>query len=878
MFRILDIFKKSKPVSRLSPEKGFLTHKYDHFKAVLIGNNKALDIITDLEHIFYENHPFTWHHLQAQTENLIQSTCRIVEDLNALALVKYPDLFEAVEKVGLEIRQGLESKKMITPTRLVLPLDRIGQEHIPEVGGKAANLGEILNRVKLPVPRGFAVTAYACQVFLEHNHFPERIEKALKNLDVNDTETLMQVSQDIRSFIISGRVPPDLEQELLQAVKELKEKTAEPLRLAVRSSATSEDSEASFAGQHSTVLNITEETLFEAYKEVVASTFNPRAIYYRRSKGYLDQDVVMSVACIQMVKALVSGVMYTLDPNDSRHEVILISALWGLGVSLVDGSQTADFYQINKSNRRIEREEVVRKDTRVYSDPIHGIKQEPVAHAFKDKPCLTHSQIQLLVHYAFRLEDHYKIPLDIEWAIDQDKRLYVLQARPLRFTEQDLSKPTLDVNQTEEGFPVLLKGGASACNGVASGLAYVIKSDHNLLNIPEGSILIAPQTSPRYVPIIGKVKAIVTDVGSVTGHMASVAREFQIPTLVGTENATTLIPHGSEITVDATRGIVYQGRLERLLGKGKTHNPMKGSPTYKALQATLPKIAPLHLIDPKQDNFNPSSCETIHDIIRFAHETAMQEMFQIGDTIEDGTKVSVRFRSPVPLNIYIVDLGGGLDIDSNQREVRPEQVLCIPFKALFQGMTHEGVEWLGQNKISWSGFGSILMESILHDPQAEGSMGGPSYAVVSEKYLNFSSRLGYHFVTVDTYCGQNINNNYITFYFKGGAADIERRSRRAVLIGSILKKMGFAVTQKGDMVKGELKKHNSYMIQEKLDMLGRLLGAVRLLDMVLDDDRKIDWCRDQFFKGNYTFERNPENPENIKVVPSGEEPGPPDRN
>ena len=225
MFRILDIFKKSKAVSGLSPEKTFLTLKYDHFKAVLTGNNKALDIITDLEHIFYEDQPVSLNHVRTQAENLIESTCRIAEDLNALAGAKFLDLFEAVEKVGLEVRQGPETKKAIMPTRLVLPLDRIGQEHVPEVGGKAANLGEILSRVKLPVPRGFAVTAYACQVFLEFNHFPERIEKALKNLEVNDTEKLMQVSEEIRSFIISGRIPPDLEQDLLRAIEELKEKT-----------------------------------------------------------------------------------------------------------------------------------------------------------------------------------------------------------------------------------------------------------------------------------------------------------------------------------------------------------------------------------------------------------------------------------------------------------------------------------------------------------------------------------------------------------------------------------------------------------------------------------------------------------------------------
>ncbi|MBA4395459.1 MAG: pyruvate, phosphate dikinase, partial [Desulfobacca sp.] len=399
-----------------------------------------------------------------------------------------------------------------------------------------------------------------------------------------------------------------MEESICRAAVELKNQTTPPFRLAVRSSATSEDSEASFAGQHSTVLNVTEETVIKAYKEVVASTFTPRAIFYRSSKGYVEQDVIMSVACILMVDARASGVLYTVDPNDSSHEVILISALWGLGVSLVDGSRNADFYQINKSTRQIETEEVVRKEVRVYSDPVEGTKQEAVAHVFKDKPCLTDSQIKLLVQFALNLEAHYKIPLDIEWAIDQSHRLYILQARPLRFNQQSPSNSEAEAEPADEEYPILLQGGASASNGVAAGFAYILKSDHNLLNIPEGSILVAPQTSPRYVPIIGRVKGIITDIGSVTGHMASVAREFQIPTLVGTDNATQVIPHGQEITVDATSGVVYQGRIEKLLKKGKPLNPMRGSPTYKAMQATLQKIAPLNLFDPKQENFNPQSC------------------------------------------------------------------------------------------------------------------------------------------------------------------------------------------------------------------------------------------------------------------------------
>lgn len=523
MFKILDIFKKSKAGDRVTVQKGFLLHQYDHFKAVLTGNNKALDIIADLEHLFYEDRPFTLNYVQTQIKRLVEVICHIAEDLNALARAKYPELFEAVEKVGLAIEQGLDRKKSLAETPLVLPLNQVTLEQFSEVGGKAANLGEILNRVKLPVPGGFAVTAYACQHFLEFNRFPEEIKKKLADLDVHDTEKLMAVSQEIRSLIQNGQLPPDLEKALLQSATELKNKSDRPLRLAVRSSATSEDSEASFAGQHSTVLNVTEATLLKAYQEVVASTFNPRAIFYRRSKGYLEEDVIMSVACITMVDALASGVMYTVDPNDNDHQVIMISALWGLGVSLVDGSRNADFYQVNKSNRKIETEEVVRKEVRVSSDPIQGLRQEPVAHVFKDKPCLTFSQIQLLVRHALRLEEHYKIPLDIEWAIDQKIRLYILQARPLQFRQPSPSGPKTEAGPSAEGHTILLRGGATASNGAASGLAYILRSDHNLLNIPEGSILVAPQTSPRYVPIISRVKAIITDVGSVTGHMASVA-------------------------------------------------------------------------------------------------------------------------------------------------------------------------------------------------------------------------------------------------------------------------------------------------------------------------------------------------------------------
>jgi pyruvate,water dikinase len=279
---------------------------------------------------------------------------------------------------------------------------------------------------------------------------------------------------------------------------------------------------------------------------------------------------------------------------------------------------------------------------------------------------------------------------------------------------------------------------------------------------------------------------------------------------------------------------------------------------YKAAQEALKRMAPLNLVDPNAENFSPEGCRTLHDIIRFAHEKGMREMFRIGDEMDEREHLAVRLRAGLPLNILVVDLGRGLTVAAPPRVIGPEHVACEPFKALLAGMTHKDVRWSGGVDVNLKGFAAIVAESILSDPHADGRMGGPNYAVISKRYLNFNSRLGYHFATIDTFCGEVINDNYITFSFKGGAADIARRSRRALLLARILKRLGFKVEQKGDLVRGELKKHDRALTLEKLDFVGRLLGSIRLLDMVLSDDGQIDWYVEEFFKGNYAFDKRRE--------------------
>lgn len=855
MLKFLNMLLRGDKETGRSGDTEAVKRKYGLFKSLLIKNNRALELLTEFEHLLYENKPFTLDQVLALSEDLISLVYDLAEDLNALSNGKYPGLFDATERIGVSVLRDLVHRKRIRKGELILPLRTLSAELADEVGGKAANLGEVANRAGLPTPQGFAVSAYACQHFLKTGGLNERIERRMRRIDVKDTEKLMAICGEIQAMILAAELPDELAQGMARLMDELARLYGPDVRVSVRSSATCEDSEATFAGQHATVLNVSAASLGQAWKEVVASTFTPRAVYYRRSMGYSDDDVVMAVLCVTMVDARASGVMYTGDPTGTGQDDILISAAWGLGVSVVEGSASTDFYSVRRVDSTLLRHEVAQKAARLRLRAEDGIREEPVPEAERAVPCLDEAKIKQLAAYGVRLEEHYGQPLDIEWAQDQNGRLFILQARPLGATRADKSECALAPEaEPIPGCEILLRGGEMAAPGSAAGPAYILTSDHNLAAVPQGVILVARQTSPTYVPVLGRIRAIITEVGSVTGHMASVAREFGVPTLVGLADATRTIAPGEDITLDATNHIVYRGVVPELARDRACVNLMKGSPVYKAAQEALKRMAPLTLTDPKALNFSPEGCRSLHDVIRFVHEMAMREMFDIGDTMEDA-KGAVRLRAGLPMNILVVDMGGGLTPTAPKKLVALEHVKSAPFQALLHGMTDPGVRWLGGVGVSLTGFASIVAESLMTNPDADGSMGGPSYAVVSDHYLNFNTRLGYHFAVVDSFCGPSINDNYIAFSFKGGAADIARRSRRANLIAQILKRLGFKTEIKGDMVHGVIKKHTESDLKQKLDMVGRLLGAMRLLDMLLSDDGQIGWYVDEFFKGNYTFAR-----------------------
>lgn len=805
-----------------------LQRRFFYFKSLLAANNTILEELAGLERMIYEGRSFTLEYAEHSIRRLLERCCSLVEDLNAMIGGTRTELFDRTERIGTRAIEALSRRRPHDSSVLIMELDDIGLEHMEEVGGKAANLGEIRNRIGLPTPDGFAVTASAAALFLRHTGLMDTVQHQLADVDPADIGLLERICAQAGQRIMAAPLPPVLGDALHDRVRKIIDDFGRSVRLAVRSSAVCEDSEASFAGQHASVLGTPPATLPRAWSAVLASAFTARAVYYRRARGYTEHDVMMSVLVLNMIRATAGGVLYTIDPNSSHSDDLIISAAWGLGVSVVDGATDVDVWRIGRHDRRIHDAHIGLKKTRFDVLPQGGIVSRPVAKELQRVPCLADNQLHELIDYGLRLEKHYGHPQDVEWAVDERGRMLIVQSRPLQRAAGAVRGESCHF---EPGSVPLMFGGQAAATGVAAGPAYLMQPDHALADVPAGAILVARQTSPIYVAAMGRVAGIITEVGSTTGHMASVAREFGIPTLVGVSGAMHLLPHGHDITLDATNGVIYAGRMAALTSERKPVNLMQGSPVYKAVQEAMTHLAPLHLIDPYEPDFTPAACRTVHDIIRFCHEESMQAMFRLPDTLSPAPDVAHELRTMLPFRIMLLDLGGGV-VPGSGTSVTTRDLTCQPLAALLNGMT------------------SLTPHTRVRHAEAA------SYAIISSEYVNFSGRLGSHFATVDAWTGPVINDNYITFSFNGGAADYARRVRRASLLAGILRRLGFRVRQTEDALRAEIRKYDGMRLQDRLHTLGRLLMSVRSLDNRLQTDTDVTQLIDAFFQGGYTFSSN----------------------
>ncbi len=845
----LTFFSKMNTCRPLVSTHGKHVEKYRIFRIFLNHNHFALSCLASLEQLYFSGAPYTRASVQCRYEELFEAVCGAVYCLEKLAPAGDRPLEAVLRGLDADIRRELEPDHRLIGNELVIPFKGITRSLSNRVGGKALNLALIKNESGLSVPPGFAIATPAFERFLDENDLTEFIARLLFTVSPDSPDENRKKCGAIQDRIMASPVPHEVAGAIMNAYAAIEERAGKDVRVAMRSSAIGEDTEASFAGQYATVLNVGVDGLLEAYKTVIASVYSDKAVSYRMRYGLEDRETPMCVAGIVMINARASGVMYTRDLSAPHSDALRINSLWGLGERLVDGSASPDAFIVDRRTNRIESRVIAVKEQRLVNNAEGGTRLESVPEKDRNAPSLSDEDALLLAAQGLRIERFFGAPQDIEWALDDQGRLFILQARPLSMSEATKDQePLLEENIT---LPLVFFGGVAVSPGIVSASACVIREGDDADHIPDNCIVVARTASPDYARLAGRIRGIITDIGSVTSHLGSVVREFGIPAIFDAKNATSRLSDGMLITLDASRTAVYQGAVDRPAAPSRLRNKrFIESPLHRRTRRILDLISPLNLIDPSSPDFTPKACRTIHDVIRYTHEAVIKNMFGLTD--EADVVRSVRLTATIPFILRLVDLGGGIRPGLTTCDsVTPEDIDSIPLKALWKGFTHPGITWEGTINFDPKHFLTLIASSATSEFGSE--PGGTSYAILSADYANLSMKFGYHFAVIDTLCGNDSSQNYLALQFAGGAGSYFGRSLRIALLANILKRLGFEVVLKGDLLEASLMGYDQASLEDKLDQTGRLLASSRLLDMTLSNQGDIETLSDAFFREEYDF-------------------------
>lgn len=805
---------------RIIAPGSLLRKKYEALKELLSYDISCHEEMADLQVLLHDGHREDFARIRKRFDQFSKKVLGMIDALEAMDPGRYSSLKDYHKKFDFYTRFLLATPAINFAPPYVISFKDIEKDN-PNVGNKAKHLAILQRAINTTVPQGFAISTSSYHYLIEYNNLREDIEALLAELDVYSSNSLAHISQKLQSLILEAEVPPDILEDIYRAYNSWSHVGGKEKKVAVRSSAINEDGASSFAGQYTSVLNVKNSEIGEAYKKVIASKYSPEALFYRISQGMGDEETAMSVLVQEMVNAVSSGVLYTTGTTnnslDSRHLHLHITH--GLGERLVSGAVNPDYYVLDRKA------------------PHVIISKETLSPVISDNSAID------LAHQGMQIEQHFNTAQDIEWAINDKGELYILQARELHITEQDDAAVDDNVFKTQ----IILSGCEKGSPGIAGGFVHHINNIGEVDEVREGAVLVAKDSPPELVRILGRVAAVISEKGSRASHFATVAREFHVPFLTGIKDARSKFSEGSAVTVDGNKGLVYDGLIDELIKSWE--RPTPSTPYHRVLGEALKFITPLELTDPSKDNFSPEGCRSMHDIIRFCHEKALLAMFSSGKP--GSGRGSIRLASDIPLDVFLFDVGGGITSDTQKGQSVPiASISSQPFQSLWKGLSHPGVQWK-QKPFDWDAYDKIELAGGV--PPKKDSFAFASYAVVGPDYLHFNLRFGYHFTIVDVMCGDNSAENHCMLRFAGGGGDYQQMSWRIDFLSGILEQLDFTVDKKGDLLEAKLPACSKERMTSRLDMLGRLLGASKLMDMVLDGEDMVENCIEDFFNGRYSF-------------------------
>lgn len=833
-----------------------ITEVFSQFRAVLKANNQAIEIIADMGEKLSGDYLFDLHYVESTVEEMIAAMHASIGAINDLTEQRWTSLYDIFADLSSRVR-AITTGRDDREGPILLRLDEIQSQDWPLIGGKAAHLSELCKNPQVRVPEGFVITSRLFHDLLDscglHTDFC-RFEELMADTKADEGE-LEALRCRLEEKVLAAAPPPGLYEALAHALQHLLPEGESPLFLAVRSSAQEEDMDFSFAGQYHSELQVapTPAAVFAAYRQVAASLFGAKSTRYRRQVFPEGGPLSIAACCQRMINARASGVIYTEDPAEPGRQTMLAVGALGQGQAVVEGQVPTDFFKIAKGEpaRLIDSTIVTKKNALLADGPDGGLRSMPVAADQAGQPCLREAKLMELADIAIHLETFFKRPQDIEWAIDDNDTLYILQARPLLITESPQEKAGLAEKLT--GYERIMgEAGRVAQQGIGAGPVFRVETLADLKNFPQGAVLVSHRDSSQFVQVMQKACAIVTEVGTPVSHMSTLCREFKVPCLVGVPGILGMLRDGEEITVDAEDRCLYRGRVTELLTyQAATTMNLHVTPEFRLLRRVLSEVSRLNLVDPLMQEFRPEGCKTFHDVLRFIHETAVLTLVDIGrdESCLRGQRLARRLDLPIQAGILAIDIGGGIAPDAPADRVPFTAVRSRPFRAILQGMLFPEAWHQVQMPVSFTD----MMHSMLSTPQdtLSGQYTGHNIAIISDNYVNLCFRFGYHFNIIDAFCHEVERDNHIYFRFLGGATDIAKRSRRATLIATILEAFDFSVRTRGDLVIARTSNLVESEMERTLDILGRLVGFTRQLDVQMADARAVERYAEAFLMGDY---------------------------
>lgn len=792
---------------------------YDAFQKLLTFDGLCHEILADLESLYYQGKKEDFSKIALQYDALASNVEGMIKSLDQMAPGSYVGLPAYFRKFDFYCRFFLAPPAIHFGEPFVLNLtDRALTTEL--AGSKTTTLVELSRKLDLAIPSGFSITTNSFSYFLEYNDLRPAINAILAKINLQSVENLSALSTQLKELIENADIPPEIETAIAAACKDLKNESSSKQLFAVRSSALSEDGQCSFAGQYASYLHIDSENLLNTYLRVLSSKYSPEALAYRINCGLSDEEAPMGVMVLTMVDALSAGVIYTADPSGTEEETLFIHGTQGLGNAVVSGTVIPDVFRVSK------------KELQISTDNT------------SKAPIVSNKQVETLAKNGIAIENHFGEPQDIEWAMHQDGSIIYLQSRSLQIYTPSPESKTPD--DTSKKIQPLFRGGVMAASGVASGNAWCVDSQHPLDDIEQGVILIIHETLPSYVRVLHQVSGVVAELGSAAGHFATVCREFGVPLLLGVGDDIKQINHGELLSLSADETSVFPGDTMPFIKKVPAYKKDKELPFFRKLHSVLDFITPLNLRDPQSSEFTPEHCRSLHDIIRFSHEKAVQTMFSIGDRCNGIKGIKKQLQTQLPFEVFIVDVDQGLDKSAMARDVITVDLIhSTPFQALWRGLNHPDIQWDDKTYYDWKGYDRMAMSDAF---AFQSSSDSASYAVLGKDYLNMNIRFGYHFTVIDALCVPDSTTSYCSMRFAGGGGEFEGRELRIHFLTEILHRLGFDVQIKGDLLDSQINGIAANVLMERIESLGKLLGITKQMDMRLKDMSMVEHQVEEFFQ------------------------------